>query len=313
MFELASQDGNPISLAYAHMAQMTSRYRVGDLVGAEYYFESGRVFFDDETFRQGPGTISQTFGNASQIAFLMGRFGAARSRILHAISAARDSGNPYDDTFAHFMASMLHLFLREPEKAEASAARSLGLSEEHKFPQFAAIARIALGRSRSELGEARAGVALIRQGMAETLATRNRTAITIYLHWLSEGQSLNGEIKEALVTIEKALNESPTELCFRSENLRLRSELWLRQGRHNLAEEGLHKTIKLAKVMAAVASELRATTCLARLLAEHDRAAEGSALLGKICDRFGDQPDIRDLREARSLLTELGSMLNSDK
>jgi class 3 adenylate cyclase len=306
MFDLASQDAKPIGLAYAHMAQITSCYRVGNLVGSEHYYETGRLFFDDKTFRRAPGAISQTFGNASQVAFLMGRVDEARSRISHALSAARESGNPYNETFAQFMASMLHLFLGEPEEAEASAFRSLRLSDEHKFPQFGAIAKIALGRSRGELSNARAGVDLIRQGMTEMLGTRNRTATTIYLHWLCECHIFNGAMEDAIVAIEKALNENSTERCFRPENLRLRSELRLMQGSAKLAEEGFRETIKLAQIMVAKISELRAMTSLARLLVERGQGDKARAMLGRTCSWFRTQPEIRDIREARGLLSELG-------
>jgi tetratricopeptide (TPR) repeat protein len=292
------------------MAQMTSRYRLGDLVGSEHYFERGRAFFDNEVFKRGRGAVPQTFGNASQVAFLMGNANAARNRMLHAIASARENQSPYDDAFAQFMDAMLHLFLREPEEAEQSAALSLRLSEEHKFPQFAAISRIALGRACAELRDARRGVELIRQGMAEMLATRNRTAIGVYLHWLSEGQIFIGQIEEATSSIEEALNDNLADRFFRPENLRLRGELWLKQGNPKLAEKGVREAIEFAHKIEAKTSELRAATCLARLLAEQGRRAEAHAMLMEIYCWFSEGLDTRSLTEARNFLTESGSTIN---
>jgi len=306
MLDLASRDGNVTSLAYAHMAKMTSRYRLGDLAGSENYFVRGRAFFDHEGFRRGPGAIAQTFGNASQVAFLMGHADKARNRIGHAISIAHANENPYDEAFAQFMAAMLHLFLREPEQAESCATHSLSLSDKHKFPQFAAIARIALGRARAELGDARSGVELIGRGMAEMIGTRNRNAITVYLHWLAEGQTFNGEISEAITSAEKALTENEAELFFRPENLRLRADLWLRQGNAKLAEDGFHDAINFARRIEARISELRATTHLSRLLAQQGRVDEAREIVSEIYSWFTEGLDNLSLKEARDLLTELG-------
>jgi tetratricopeptide (TPR) repeat protein len=248
-FEIASREGNPANLAYAHMAIMTSRYRLGDLIEAEHYFESGRAFFDSKIFRRTPGLVPQTFGNASRIALLMGRADTARDRISEAVSAALDTDSPYDQAFAHFMAAMLHLMLREPQKALDSATSSLKLCDKHKFSQFAALSRIALGRACAELDDAHEGVELIRRGMAEMLATRNRNGISACLHWLSEAQMLGGEIKEAIESIDKAINEEPTHLFFRPENLRLPAELRLKQGNTELAEMGFRESIAVARRM----------------------------------------------------------------
>ena len=305
MFEFASRESDPVNLAYAHMAIMTSRYRLGDLVQAEQYFAGGRTFFDSEIFRRAPGAIAQTFGNASQVALLIGRADTARNRIRQAISRALDNDSPYDQAFAHFMAAMLHLMLREPQKARDSATSSLNLCDKHKFPQFAALSRIALGRARAELGDAHEGVELIRQGLAEMLATRNRNSISVYLHWLSEAQMFCGEISKAIEFIDKAINEE--QLYFRPENLRLRAELRLKQGNIELAETGFRESIAFARSMGAKAWELRTTLSLARLLAEKGRSDEAHAMLADIYDGFREGFDTADLMDAKALLDELAT------
>jgi len=304
-FEFASREGDPVNLAYAHMAIMTSRYRLGDLPGAEHYFSRGLAFFDSETFRRAPGAIAQTFGNASQVALLMGHADTARNRIRQAISRALDNDNPYDQAFAQFMAAVLHLILREPQQAQDSATSSLKLCDKHRFPQFAALSRIALGRAHAELGDAHEGIELIRQGMAEMLATKNRNAISVYLHWLSEAQMFGSDISEAIESIDKAINEEPAQLYFRPENLRFRAELRLKQGNIELAETDFEESIALAHRMGAKAWELRTAMSRARLLAAQGRPDQALAILADIYNWFTEGFDTADLKEAKALLDEL--------
>ena len=51
---LARADGAAESLANAYMMQMTSRYRIGDLAGAEERFLRGEEFFADPAFKGAP-------------------------------------------------------------------------------------------------------------------------------------------------------------------------------------------------------------------------------------------------------------------
>jgi len=90
--------------------------------------------------------------------------------------------------------------------------------------------------------------------------------------------------------------------------LRLRGELLLKQGRTELAEADFHQAIALAQRIGAKAWELRATTSLARLVGEAGRRDEGRAMLSGIYDWFTEGFDTVDLKEARAVLAELGSL-----
>jgi predicted ATPase len=53
--------------------------------------------------------------------------------------------------------------------------------------------------------------------------------------------------------------------------------------------------------------ELRATICLARLLAAQDRREEARAMLAEIYNWFSEGFDTADLKEAKGLLDELAT------
>ena len=100
---------------------------------------------------------------------------------------------------------------------------------------------------------------------------------------------------------------NPDELAHRPEILRLRGELRLKQGQTELAEDGFRESLALAQKIGAKAWELRASTSLARLLAKHGRRDEARAMLSEIYGWFTEGFDTADLKDAKSLLDELGA------
>jgi hypothetical protein len=169
----------------------------------------------------------------------------------------------------------------------------------------AASCRCTLGLVRAQLGRATEGVALIRQGIAGGLEVGARLVIAQWMTYLAAALALEGTVVDALETIEQALQVNPGELNYRPETLRLRGELWLKQGQTELAESGFREAIALARSMAAKAYELRATTSLADMLAKRGRRDEARAMLAEIYGWFTEGFDTPDLKDAKALLDEL--------
>jgi predicted ATPase len=129
--------------------------------------------------------------------------------------------------------------------------------------------------------------------------------MTAYGTYLAEAQEREGGIVDALETTEQTLRTYPDELAHRPETLRLRGELWLKQGHTELAEAGFRESIALAQTMSAKSWELRSTTSLARLLASQGHRDEARAALADIYNWFTEGFDTADLKDARALLEEL--------
>ena len=302
--ELALREGGPTSLGGAHALQMTARYYLGDLAGAEKHFTAGLAFFDDLSFRQAPGASVGRFGFPSLNAWMLGRADVARERMARAVAAAKGN-NPFDVAHSGYWAVRLHVYLREYEKAEISAARALELSEKHHLKLVAALSRVGLGEARAQLGRTTEGIALIRQGIAGLLEIGSRLGVSRLMAGLAEAQEREGAIVDALETVEQALRANPHELVYRPETLRLRGELRLKQGQTELAETDVRDSIALAQKMGAKAWELRATTSLARLLAKQDRRDEAHAMLAELYGWFTEGFDTADLKDAKALLDVL--------
>jgi len=265
-YRLASLDGGTESLAHAHMIQMTSRYRIGDLLGAEDHFKKGEQFFADPDFSRRPGVIAQTYGNAARIGWIIGDDSAAQRRIDHALTVAGENNNPYDLAYADYMAAIHFVLLERFGEAVAFAEGSIRLSDEHAFPQFAAISRVALGRAQVGLGFVSEGATLIREGLGRMADNSVRVALTLYMTWLAEGLLRAELFTEALAAVRDALRANPQELFFRPESLRLCGEILARMGAAGEAESNFLEALALSSRMAARRFRDRATRSLEMLL-----------------------------------------------
>jgi class 3 adenylate cyclase/tetratricopeptide (TPR) repeat protein len=261
-YRLALADGGFDSLAHAHMIQMTSRYRVGDLIGAEDHFERGEEFFRFPDFQRRPSVIAQTYGNAARIAWILGDETAAQRRIDHALMIAHQNDNPYDLAYAKYMAAIHAVLINSLELAADFARNSIRLSDEYKFPQFAAISRIALGRAQAGQGLASEGVKLISEGLEGMTATSSRVAMTLYLTWLAEAHVFAESFGEALAALESAMQVNPQELFFRPETIRLHGEILIHEGMPREAEKHFLDALALSNRMGAKRFRDQATRSL---------------------------------------------------
>ena len=176
-------------------------------------------------------------------------------------------------------------------------------SDERGFSQFAGAGRVILGWARANLGHTSEGVALILQGLHDSAGPGSCLSIGGELTALAQAQALDGRIADALATIEEALQVNE----HRPEGLTTRGKLWLETGQPEPAEADFREAIALAQKMSAKTWELRATTSLAQLLAKQGRREEARTMLTKIYSWFTEGFDTADLKDAKSLLDELGA------
>ena len=273
-YRLALADGNPENLAKAHMMQMTSRYRIGDLVGAEEHFQRGEEFFADPAFRGRADFVAQTFGNAAVIVWTLNDDVAAQRRVDHMLANARERGDLYGLAYANQMAAIHAILVGQYESAASFAAGCIALCDEYGFAQFSAASRGALGRAKIGLGKTEEGTQLIGEGVARMLASPVRVGVTRHMTWLAEGHLAAGALSSAMSAIEEALRIHPPELFMRPESLRLRGEIRGRLGAFAEAEQDFFDAIELADRMGAKRLVERATTGLQNLTRERAERAD---------------------------------------
>jgi tetratricopeptide (TPR) repeat protein len=292
-----------VALAGAHVINHVSRYYLGDLPGSEEHFAKSRELYN--AARVDPNEIAPGGSSyASWTAWKMGRVEVARTRMAEALAAADGHADAEQRIVPPLMAAMETGMFTVKERA-ALARKVIEMSEKFEILHMAGQGRIDLGRARAELGHPAEGVALIRQGIAEKEQTMSRLAHTHNYAVLAETQALAGEIDDALVTAEKAVELNPQERVDHPEAYRVRGEIRLRKGLTELAEQDFRKAIALSQEMSAKMLELGAMTSLARLLRDTERRDEARAMLAEIYNWFMDGFDTADLKDARALLEEL--------
>jgi class 3 adenylate cyclase/tetratricopeptide (TPR) repeat protein len=252
LLSLARAEGGLASLGTALMMALTSRYRVGDFLGAEDAFEQGAASFRSEEFLRHPGVAPQTFGNAAVNAWILGETAEAERRADLMLELSAANGNAYDRAFANYMAAILSVLTGDFALGESRADVGLQVSEELGFPQFVATSRIVLGRALAGLGRAVEGVRMIEAGLGEMEAkTRSRAAMTMYLNWLGEAQAAAGEAQAALASFDRALTENPQERFFRPETFRLRGLVQASLGQMEAARQDLEAAWAMAQRLQA--------------------------------------------------------------
>jgi predicted ATPase len=203
--------------------------------------------------------------------------------------------------------AMLHVFMRQYEKAETVAIPAIELADKYQLPQVSAGSRCLLGIAQAYLGHASKGATLIKQGLAEISNMNMKLLAGMFMGFLAAAQERDGSNSSALESIEQALGASEDEVFYRPEILRIRGELRQKLNQQSAAEADFRAAIQLANGICAKAWELRATTSLARLIIEQARRDEAQKILAPIYNWFTEGFDTADLKDAKALLDELSS------
>src|SRR6185436_11737895 len=150
------------------------------------------------------------------------------------------------------------------------------------------------------------GIAQLRQGIDQNLATGAKVGRSWFLVMLAELYTMNRQWDLGIEAVEQALShvEETEERYYEAEAYRLKGELIsARDGlaANAVAEACFRRAIEVAAGQQAKAWELRASTSLARLWHKSDRSADARHLLSGIYEWFTEGFDVPDLRKARKV------------
>jgi predicted protein tyrosine phosphatase/predicted negative regulator of RcsB-dependent stress response len=236
------------------------------------------------------------------VSWHLGEADKGRAQIRESISAAERSNEPAKVIAPLTYACMLYRELREPANALEAAERLFAIAREQQQPGMVAFASVFRGWALAELGRSDEGIHLIRDGLNSMIS---RGAAPTALTALSEALAHTGRLDEALATIEQtfaAARKSAIELQF---VLWRRGELYLQRGDETAAESDFREALSVAQRIGSKAYELRATTSLARMLANQGNRDEARTMFAEIYAQFTEGFDTADLKDARTLVAEL--------
>ena len=185
----------------------------------------------------------------------------------------------------------------------------VALATEQGFPLPAAVGTAVGGWALTGEGVAEEGIARMRRGLADYMATGAELWVPEFLLLLAQGHGRAGQPAAGLGLLAEALDraEGNGGRWLEAELHRLRGELLLTlpECDPEAAEACFSRAVAAAHGQGARMWELRAATSLARLWRDEGRRAEAFDLLAPIHAWFTEGLDTPDLVEAAALLEEL--------
>jgi predicted ATPase len=240
----------------------------------------------------------------------------AAARAEQARAQAEELSHPFSLCFALASSSALHIFRREGEAALKFADESIRLATYHGFRQLLEYAICFCGGALVECGQAKQGGARLREGLAALYALGSGAGHTRFLGWEAAAYGRLGRVEEGLAAVAEglAVSQRTGECFFEAELHHLKGDLMLtrdaQESEWKLQGEAavcFRRAIEVARRQQAKSLELRATTSLARLLANQGKRHDAHAMLAEIYSWFTEGFDLPDLKDAKALLDELST------
>ena len=184
-------------------------------------------------------------------------------------------------------------------------------TREHALDVWHTYADAYRGQILIRSGDRKAGIAMLRTAV-DRLSDSGFVLFRVpFLSALAEGLSLNGQHRDAIAVIDKAL-----ALCRASEEgwavaelHRLRGAILLADdpiGARPTAEQQFREALRIAADQGALAWELKAATSLARLSLGQDRDGDALCLLAAVRGRFTEGFGTSDVLAADAVLKGAG-------
>jgi class 3 adenylate cyclase/tetratricopeptide (TPR) repeat protein len=311
VLEIAQQVNNPRYLVSAHFEQGLTRLYLGDPAKARENLAEAIRHYREEDFRgiaddQG----ASAHGFKSHAEWLLGYPDEALRHRDDGCRLARRLNKQFALAFGNTLKAYTDGLRGDFTAAIAAADESIAICDKMGIPVIGSLSKVFGYYARAQAGEVDGATKKIADAIAELSAAEFHLVRSHNLCRLAETQALVNALADAFDTIELALATHPDELIYRPLLFRVRGELRLRRKQTDdleLAERDFREAIALAQKMATRSLELRATSCLARLLRDWGRREEALAMLSKIYGWFTEGFDTPDLKEAKTLLEQLNA------
>jgi tetratricopeptide (TPR) repeat protein len=199
-------------------------------------------------------------------------------------------------------------FLIEPMELRQLARELVMASNEQGLPHIGAIGTVFEGYAIARCVDPKAGRTVIREGVAAYAATGGVLWSCYFNALLAETYQLEDNADEALpiLTEALALTERTGEQWYAAELHRRIGEAHHQHGDRASAERSFAQALAIARSQGARLWELRAANSYALLLRDQGKRTEARALLAPVYGWFTEGFATVPLREAKTLLDELG-------
>ena len=239
----------------------------------------------------------------------------AKRRMNEANDLAIQLARPFSIAFTTLYSIVLMHFRHEYDDVRSRAEALIEVARENGLPYWLAAGEMCLARTIAGegdyLGDQSAiatGIEMMKQSVESLTASGADLFYSFLLVLMAEVLIAAKRADESLRALDQAAQrvEQKDHRLLEVEILRLRGEtmLLLPDGAVE-AERHFRSAIEIAVRQQARSRELRAATSLARLLSQTGRRDDARATLARAFAKFTEGFDTSDLREAKTLLTEL--------
>jgi adenylate cyclase len=311
---LAQQQADPTLLVAAHQALGQALYHSGNFAAALTHLEQARGGLDikshlSPSLRYAIAPRLLCMATLAQLLWCLGYPNQALQLSREAVGSARKLSHLHSLTYSMYCAIRLHLLRGEALEADGLTRIALAVSTKHGFTLWTALITFLHGWSLCEQGQVVDGVARMRTGFEDALATGHKTSRPMYCALLAEAYGKIGQLEEASRMLVDALDaiEGGGQRYYEAETYRFKGELHLREANSDVeqAVACFQRAVDVARRQQAKSWELRAAMSLARLWADHGRRADAHDLLAPVYGWFTEGFETRDLKDAKALLDAL--------
>ena len=305
--ERAKTFGSRKVLILANADRAVGLYWSGKLALARPYLEQTFALADPDKDLSARSTgmdfTTGVSGYATWLLWMLGYPDQGLERIRIMFAAARGLGHLSNSVMALHHGAQAHNLRREPEIAMKYAEEGLALAAANGFRLWQGLDLIQVGSALVQLHKYEEGIAQLNEGAAIVAAQGmpgGLSGVTVFaLAKTGLRDKGLGLIDAALATGRQGGRTLPE------------SELYLTQGELFLmapnpdpvaAERSFRTAISISHEQSAKSWELRATTSLARLLADNGKRKEAVAKLSEIYGWFTEGFDTADLKDAKRQL-----------
>jgi class 3 adenylate cyclase/tetratricopeptide (TPR) repeat protein len=238
---------------------------------------------------------------------VQGQGARSRAHYAEALALAESMGHPYPVASALGFGAMMSFEAGEPQATLEASGRSMSLGSELGFSFVVAVGSFMHGWALAQLGQAREGIAMVREGLAGLRGSGALLLLKPCLLALSQACLAAGRLDDALAATHEALEALEGNLARypMATLLQVRAEVLLRRGEVEAARTAFHQSLAVARESGAKLHELRAALGLAGLLLRVGEAHAVRPLLEGLCDGLSEGQDLKDYQRARHLLAEL--------
>ncbi|VIO76021.1 Adenylate cyclase 1 [Bradyrhizobium ivorense] len=287
----------------------------GEIAKARMHYDQAIAVYDPDEHR----TLAMRFGQDTEVAclsfrsvaqWLLGYPEAALADTERALRTARSIGQATTLMFALRHVSVTCIQCGAYEAASAQIDELVALADEKGASLWRALATVDKGYVFTLTGRPRDAVQMITSGIGVARSTGSTVFMQVDLSYLALAYAALDQFEESWDCLDKAFTASATTKAhwWEAETSRIAGEVGLMSPVPDIAKSEAYfdRALAISRAQQAKSWELRAAMSMARLWHEQGKRDEARQLLAPVYGWFTEGFDTPDLKQAKTLLEELG-------